>query len=73
LSYEWQRNGKQIPEAKKPTLAFSAVKAGENGDIITAIVRNSEGEAVSDDVALTVTPKSTQSKRRNGSRVTSGS
>jgi glucose/arabinose dehydrogenase len=55
LSYQWQRNGSDIPGATSSSYTLSPVAAADNGARFRARVTNSAGSAVSNEATLTVT------------------
>jgi glucose/arabinose dehydrogenase len=55
LSYQWQRDGLEIPNATSALYTITAVTAGDNGDRFRVRVRNASGEVLSNEAVLTVT------------------
>jgi alpha-amylase len=55
LEYQWLHNGKVIAGAYLPALILKNVSADDAGHYV-ALARNSEGTAISRDMAVTVTP-----------------
>ena len=53
LSYQWQRNGANIPNATSPTYSF-VTTAADNGAMFRAMVSNSAGSVLSNSATLTV-------------------
>ena len=53
-TYQWQRNGTNIPGATSTTLNLPNVPASENGANYRAIATNSNGSTISNNVVLTV-------------------
>ena len=56
LSYQWQRNGADLPGATDNWLTLAAVTAADNGATYRAVVSNSQGRATSVAATLTVQP-----------------
>ncbi|MGH9334615.1 MAG: PQQ-dependent sugar dehydrogenase, partial [Vicinamibacteria bacterium] len=56
LSYQWQRNGVDIPGARGPTHTISSPGLGLNGARFRVRVSNGHGNATSKAATLTVTP-----------------
>jgi glucose/arabinose dehydrogenase len=56
LSYQWQRDGVDIPGATSSDYAIAAVTLADDGAEFRAIVTNAHGMATSNIAALTVTP-----------------
>ncbi|WP_176065814.1 discoidin domain-containing protein [Anaeromyxobacter diazotrophicus] len=54
LSYQWQRNGRDIAGATAPVYNTPALANGDDGSTFRVIVANSAGRATSVDVRLTV-------------------
>jgi hypothetical protein len=54
ISYQWQRNGANIPAAIEPTLTISPVTVADNGAQFRAVVSNNEGSTASASATLTV-------------------
>jgi NHL repeat len=54
LTYQWQRNGADIPGATNTTYAIAATTLADNGAAFRAAVTNSVGTATSDPAALSV-------------------
>ena len=55
LSYQWQRNGVDIPGATSASYSLSSVTAADNGTRFRARVTNGAGSVVSNEATLTVT------------------
>ena len=55
LSYQWQRNGVDIPGATAASYTLTSVTASDNGARFRARVTNAAGSAVSNEATLTVT------------------
>lgn len=55
LSYQWQRNGVDIPKATKPDLTLANLTLGDSGSIFSVRVNNSFGTVLSQNATLTVT------------------
>jgi hypothetical protein len=53
LSYQWKRNGTDVPGATEPTLTLDAITTGQEGDY-SVVVRNPVGELTSPAVRVTV-------------------
>src|SRR5260370_623816 len=45
LTYQWQRNGQNIPNSNAPTYTLSSVSATDNGAAFDVIVTNAFGHA----------------------------
>jgi glucose/arabinose dehydrogenase len=58
LSYQWQRNGADIPGATGSSVTISGTTLADNGALFRAVVTNSFGSATSNDATLTVTSNS---------------
>ncbi|MCA3240492.1 MAG: hypothetical protein ING89_04255 [Rubrivivax sp.] len=56
LGYQWQRNGVPVAGATGPTLSLTGLTLGDTGARWRVVVSNAGGTAVSDEVALAVTP-----------------
>jgi len=56
LSYQWQRNGADIPNATSAVYNIAQVPLQDSGVRFRARVRNATGEAFSNEATLTVTP-----------------
>jgi hypothetical protein len=54
LSYQWQKNGSNIPGATSASYSTSATVTGDNGETFRCIVSNSAGSATSNSATLTV-------------------
>jgi len=54
ISYQWQRNGNDIPAAVEASLTLNAVSAADNGAQFRVIVSNSQGSVPSNAATLTV-------------------
>jgi hypothetical protein len=76
LSYQWQRNGVDIPGATSASYTLSNVTTSDNGARFRARVTNSAGSAVSNEATLTVTsnqpPSATISQPPAGSLYSGG-
>lgn len=55
LSYQWQKNGTQIPGATGASYTTPAVAAGDNGSTFRCVITNPYGSATSSSATLTVT------------------
>ena len=55
LSYQWHRNGADIPGATSASYSLSSVTTADSGARFRARVSNSSGSAVSNEATLTVT------------------
>lgn len=55
-SFQWQRNGEDIPDATNSTFTVSNAAMSDNGAAYTVVVTGAEGEATSEEAILTVTP-----------------
>ncbi len=55
LSYQWQRNGVDIPGATAASYTLTSVTTSDNGARFRARVTNASGSAVSNEATLTVT------------------
>lgn len=55
LSYQWQRDGKEIAGATSDTYTLSNAQTGDNGAAFTVVVRNAGGSVTSNKATLTVT------------------
>ena len=56
LGYQWQHNGEPVAGATGSTLSLTGLTLGDTGARWRVVVSNAGGNAVSDEVALTVTP-----------------
>jgi hypothetical protein len=56
LSYQWQRNRRNIDGANEPSYALSAAQLADNGVQFTVVVTNPVGSTTSDPATLTVDP-----------------
>ena len=56
LSYQWRKNGVNIPGATAVTYTTPATVAGDNGAVFTVKVSNAAGSAISNGANLTVNP-----------------
>ena len=54
ISYQWQRNGSNIPGAVEATYTLNGVSAADNGAQFRVLVSNNQGNVVSDNAMLTV-------------------
>ena len=76
LSYQWQRNGVDIPGATAASYTLTSVTTSDNGARFRARVTNASGSAVSNEATLTVTsnqpPVATISQPVAGSLYTAG-
>lgn len=54
LSYQWMRNGVDMPGENQPTLVLTNVPGSANGDVFRVRVSNNNGVALSDPAILTV-------------------
>ncbi len=54
ISYQWQRNGNNIPAAIEASYTLNAVSAADNGAQFRVVVSNSQGSVVSGYAMLTV-------------------
>jgi sugar lactone lactonase YvrE len=55
LSYQWQRDGKDIAGATSDTYTLAAAQASDNGAAFTVIVKNAGGSVTSSQATLSVT------------------
>jgi glucose/arabinose dehydrogenase len=55
LSYQWRKNGANIPGATSATYTTPATTLADNGALYSAVVTNSFGSDTSNDATLTVT------------------
>ena len=60
LSYQWRRNGTDIPGATGASYTLDNPTAGDSGAAFTVRVTNSFGSAVSDPATLAVTPRAAE-------------
>ena len=58
ISYQWRRNGVDIPGAQSPVLVLTATSAADNGALFTLRASNAAGQAVSSAALLAVNPPS---------------
>jgi len=76
LSYQWQRNGAEIPGATSASYSLSSVTTADSGARFRARVSNSSGSAVSNEATLTVTsnqaPVATISQPPDGTLYSAG-
>jgi glucose/arabinose dehydrogenase len=56
LSYQWQRNGVDIPGATSSSYSLSSVAASDNGATFDVVVSNGQGTVTSASAVLTVIP-----------------
>ncbi|MFZ5541620.1 MAG: immunoglobulin domain-containing protein [Pseudomonadota bacterium] len=56
LTYQWRRNGIDIPGATGSSYAIAAVSAADNGVRFSVVVRNNYGSVTSAEATLTVGP-----------------
>ena len=56
LTYQWRRNGTDIPAATSSTYTLCPVALADNGDVFSVIIANACGSVTSREAALTVTP-----------------
>lgn len=54
LTYQWQRDGLDIPNATASTYSLASVAEADNGDRFRVRVRNASGEVLSNEAVLTV-------------------
>jgi len=54
LSYQWRKNGVNIPNATAATHTTIATVAGDNGALFSCVVSNQAGSVTSDNAVLTV-------------------
>lgn len=64
ISYQWKKNGSNIPGATGTSYTISNVSINDNNDVYSAVATNSAGEIVSRDATLSVTA--------SGDRITAG-
>jgi glucose/arabinose dehydrogenase len=76
LSYQWQRNGVDIPGATASSYTLASVTTADNGARFRARVTNSSGSVLSNEATLTVTtnqpPAATISQPPTGTLYTAG-
>lgn len=53
FTYQWQRNGKDIPDARNNLYYFPAISIADAGEY-TVVVKNAAGAAVSNKAVMTV-------------------
>jgi glucose/arabinose dehydrogenase len=58
LSYQWQRNGGDIPGATATTYTLATTSLADDGAVFTAVVTNAAGSATSNGATLHVTSNS---------------
>jgi hypothetical protein len=58
LSYQWQKNGTNIPGATGPSYTTPVTTVGDNGSTFKVTVTNAAGSATSNAATLTVNPSS---------------
>jgi glucose/arabinose dehydrogenase len=56
LTYQWQRNGTNIPGATASSFSLSPATLADNGAKFRCLISNTSGNATSIEAALTVTP-----------------
>ncbi len=56
LSFRWQKNGVEIPNATNPELVYPNVQLSDDGSVFNCLIFNNEGEVSSRSVVLAVTP-----------------
>jgi hypothetical protein len=56
LSYQWYTNGVAVDGATASSLTYASVATFENGTVISVVVTNGFGVAISSDATLTVSP-----------------
>jgi glucose/arabinose dehydrogenase len=54
LTYQWQRNGVNIPRATSSSYTIKAVTANDNGALFRCVVSNASGSVISNEALLTV-------------------
>jgi hypothetical protein len=54
LSYQWQKNGSDIPEATSATYTTPPTTAADNGALFHVTITNTLGTTTSTDATLTV-------------------
>lgn len=54
VTYQWRRNGVNIPDATARTLTLTAVTTADSGAVFDVVVTNSEGSVTSSAATLTV-------------------
>ncbi|MEX1252708.1 MAG: PQQ-dependent sugar dehydrogenase [Dehalococcoidia bacterium] len=76
LSYQWQRNGSNIPGATSDTYTLASAAIGDNGATFRAVVSNAFDSATSNSATLTVTtnqpPVATITAPANGTLYSAG-
>ncbi len=55
LSYQWQKNGIDIPNANSSNLIYTNVNIADNGSTFRCIIQNDTGEITSEEATLSVT------------------
>lgn len=58
-TYQWQRNGTNLPDATGSSLSFGPVTLGDNGSLFRCVASNSYGSTNSTQATLTVRPDTT--------------
>lgn len=59
FTYQWRRNGSDLPGATSPELVITPVRMADHGGRYSCVVRNDRGSATSNDAVLSVTPDTT--------------
>ena len=54
LSYQWRKNGANIPRATSASYTTPAARAGDNGSLFSVVVSNIGGSVTSNSATLTV-------------------
>ncbi|MBK7869282.1 MAG: PQQ-dependent sugar dehydrogenase [Saprospiraceae bacterium] len=55
LSFQWQKDGIDIPNADNPDFIYPNVQLSDNGSVFNCLISNSEGQVTTREVELTVT------------------